>query len=275
VLASTDDKLLPSAEEGARLQRELPNAKLTLLQGSGHLPLLEAPVSLRNALRETGLLARAPKASPKPKDYVRDWRLPEPAQYKMAADSLRTIRRLTSPIFLSTDGAGRRVAGLGALPPLAAADGPPVLFVGNHQIFGLLDLPLVWEEVWRQTGTQVRALAHPSTFRGRTGAEGEVPPPSPPAGAFRGRSATGGVGVYGGAAPRRRAARRGTMGGSFDFERFGAVPSSPRSLFKLLSRGEATALYPGGVREAFKSTKKGEQYAPGALAFLPTYRSWT
>ena len=45
-----------------------------------------------------------------------------------------------------------------------------------------------------------------------------------------------------------------------DLEQFGAVPVNPRALFKLLSRGESTLLYPGGVREAFKSTKKGETY---------------
>ena len=44
-------------------------------------------------------------------------------------------------------------------------------------------------------------------------------------------------------------------------------PDEPSNQLSPLSRGEATALYPGGVREAFKSTKKGEQYAPEALAF--------
>ena len=48
--------------------------------------------------------------------------------------------------------------------------------------------------------------------------------------------------------------------GGIDFPAFGAVPVSPRALFKLLKRGEPTLLYPGGVREAFKSTKKGEGY---------------
>jgi hypothetical protein len=48
--------------------------------------------------------------------------------------------------------------------------------------------------------------------------------------------------------------------GAIDYAAFGAVPVSPRALFKLLKRGESTLLYPGGVREAFKSTKKGEAY---------------
>merc|ERR1719163_143026 len=50
------------------------------------------------------------------------------------------------------------------------------------------------------------------------------------------------------------------MGGFIDFETFGAVPVGPRALFKLMQRGEPALLYPGGVREAFKSTKKGETY---------------
>ena len=43
-----------------------------------------------------------------------------------------------------------------------------------------------------------------------------------------------------------------------DFETFGCVPVSGKALFSLLRRGEHTLLYPGGVREAFKSTKKGK-----------------
>ena len=49
-------------------------------------------------------------------------------------------------------------------------------------------------------------------------------------------------------------------GGFIDFETFGAVPVNSRALFKLLKKGEPTLLYPGGVREAFKSTKAGESY---------------
>jgi len=111
---------------------------------------------------------------------------------------------------------------------------PPVLFVGNHQLYGFLDLPLVVEEIYAQTGTLVRALAHPVAFSAN----------SANASGARTSNSSGGGG-----------------GGPFvDFEQFGAVPVNPRALFKLLSRGESTLLYPGGVREAFKSTKKGETY---------------
>mmetsp|Transcript_9431 Transcript_9431/g.28688 ORF Transcript_9431/g.28688 Transcript_9431/m.28688 type:complete len:151 (-) Transcript_9431:902-1354(-) len=59
-----------------------------------------------------------------------------------------------------------------------------------------------------------------------------------------------------------RRERRGSQGGfgAIDFPTFGAVPVSPRALYKLLKRGDPTLLYPGGVREAFKSTKRGESY---------------
>jgi len=81
--------------------------------------------------------------------------------------------------------------------------------------------------VYRQTGSLVRGLAHPVAFRTN-------------------RNATTGGG--------------GGGGGFVDFETFGAVPVSPRALFKLMQRGDPALLYPGGVREAFKSTKRGEAY---------------
>ena len=88
-----------------------------------------------------------------------------------------------------------------------------------------------------QTGTLVRALAHPVAVRS---------------------SSSGGEGAGAGGEAGGGARRGATAGGFVDFETFGAVPVSPRALFKLLGRGESALLYPGGVREAFKSTKKGK-----------------
>jgi len=36
--------------------------------------------------------------------------------------------------------------------------------VGNHQLYGFSDLPLVVEEILAQRGALVRALAHPVAF---------------------------------------------------------------------------------------------------------------
>ncbi|CAK9019204.1 Acyltransferase-like protein At1g54570 [Durusdinium trenchii] len=42
------------------------------------------------------------------------------------------------------------------------------------------------------------------------------------------------------------------------FQRFGAVPVSPRNIFKLLQQGEMVLLFPGGIREALHGP--GEEY---------------
>ena len=238
IIASSEDKVLPSVDEGRKLARALPNAKLTTLEGSGHVPLLEARVNLATILRDAKLLERKPLG--RPKDYVTDFTLPTAEQFANASKSLSTIRKLTSPIFLSTKSDGRRVSGLSGLPTLGggeqSTDAPaPVLFIGNHQLYGFLDLPVLVEEVHRVTGSLIRGLSHPVAF-----------------------SSNGRAFVEADDAPKDTTQRRG--GGFVDFETFGAVPVSPRALFKLLKNGDNVLLYPGGVREAFKSTKKGEGY---------------
>jgi len=47
-------------------------------------------------------------------------------------------------------------------------------------------------------------------------------------------------------------------GGDNTFETFGAVPVTPRNIFKLLQKGEMTLLFPGGMREALHGP--GEEY---------------
>jgi hypothetical protein len=126
-----------------------------------------------------------------------------------------------------------------------------VLFVGNHQLYGFSDLPLVVEEVLAQRGALVRALAHPVAFnsnRSRASDASDAATGNGGGGGGRGGGGGGGRGGGGG----------GGGQGMVDFETFGCVPVSGKALFSLLRRGEHTLLYPGGVREAFKSTKKGK-----------------
>jgi hypothetical protein len=129
----------------------------------------------------------------------------------------------------------------------------PVLFVGNHQLYGFSDLPLVVEEVLAQRGALVRALAHPVAFnsnRSRASDASDAATGNGGGGGGRGGGGGGGRGGGGGGG--------GGGQGMVDFETFGCVPVSGKALFSLLRRGEHTLLYPGGVREAFKSTKKGK-----------------
>ena len=126
-----------------------------------------------------------------------------------------------------------------------------MLFVGNHQLYGFSDLPLVVEEVLAQRGALVRALAHPVAFnsnRSRASDASDAATGNGGGGGGRGGGGGGGRGGGGG----------GGGQGMVDFETFGCVPVSGKALFSLLRRGEHTLLYPGGVREAFKSTKKGK-----------------
>jgi hypothetical protein len=128
-----------------------------------------------------------------------------------------------------------------------------VLFVGNHQLYGFSDLPLVVEEVLAQRGALVRALAHPVAFnsnRSRASDASDAATGNGGGGGGRGGGGGGGRGGGGGGG--------GGGQGMVDFETFGCVPVSGKALFSLLRRGEHTLLYPGGVREAFKSTKKGK-----------------
>ena len=50
----------------------------------------------------------------------------------------------------------------------------------------------------------------------------------------------------------------GGAGGIGNFQQFGAVPVTPRNLYRLMENGEFALLFPGGVREA--NHGKGEDY---------------
>ena len=82
-----------------------------------------------------------------------------------------------------------------------------------------LDLGFLISELLEERGVLARGLAHPSVFQ-------------------QGSNANGGMGNL--------------------ISNFGAVPVSPRNMFKLLRNGEVLLLFPGGVREALK--KSGEDY---------------
>jgi len=149
--------------------------------------------------------------------------VPDPAPASLFEGWLGQMRRLFSPTFFSTDAGGNLVPGLEQLPPTAEG-APPLLLLGNHQLFGF-DGPMILEELLRERGVALTALVYPPLLD----AESPLAPLPYP---LPGTAAT--------------------------FERFGAVPASGRALFKSLSRGEHTLLFPGGGREVFK--RKGEAY---------------
>lgn len=91
--------------------------------------------------------------------------------------------------------------------------GTPLLFVSNHTLIGF-DLGLVVEEFLEKRDVLLRGLAHPLLSVEPEGVEESSP--------------------------------------TEVFKLFGTVPVSGNNLYRLLQRGEAALLYPGGVREALK-----------------------
>lgn len=69
---------------------------------------------------------------------------------------LKQMRRVFSPLFYSTRADGSLERGLSALP---LPDGP-LLFVGNHQLYGF-DGPMILEEMLRERGQLLRPLVFP------------------------------------------------------------------------------------------------------------------
>ena len=150
--------------------------------------------------------------------------VPDPSPASIFESWLGQMRRLFSPVFYSTDEAtGRLEAGLAAMPPTGAG-APPLLLLGNHQLYGF-DGPLILEEMLRERGVALTALVYPPLLA-------EESPLAPFPYPLPGTAST--------------------------FARFGAVPASGRALFRALSRGEHALLFPGGGREVFK--RKGEDY---------------
>lgn len=136
-------------------------------------------------------------------------------------------KSIVSPVFFSTSDDGLVERGLDNVPSMATDDPErqPILFCGNHQLFGL-DGPLIVEAFARERGVLLPSLAHPSLLE-------DVSPLDPLPYPLRGSAAM--------------------------LRRFGSLPAGARQLIQAL-RGPAKAVlvFPGGGREVFK--RKGEEY---------------
>jgi len=218
VVAGEDDAVLPSKDEAKRLKQAMPKCSTTVVKG-GHL-LLDGAVNVTQIVLKSSLVS--PQSFRK--NPVDGWTRPSAEEIRNASDSISTLRRLTSPVFLSTDSAtGQVERGLRKLSSALPSEGP-VLFVGNHQLLAL-DLGVLLDGVYEETGILMRGLAHPMLFESENG------------------------GVPG--------AMGGGMSGNM-YDNFGAVPVSGRNFAKLLQRGDPVLLFPGGLSEALH--RKDEYY---------------
>lgn len=254
VVASENDNLIPSLDESERLRKWLPKAKVEVLKGASHAALQEPGVNLMLIAKQNGFLPKHSDAPLMTRDDEFD--PPSPADIQRARESLATLRAITSPVFFSTRSDGKIVRGLGAVP-IRQRGGRPILLVGNHQTLAP-DLGFLVDEFLNEYDVCVRGLAHPVVSReGGLAAMGDEPR------AFEDmfRDAVKNTPIESllprrEPKPPRRAAN--IVGGGGSFATFGAVPVSGFNFFRLMKKGEAVLLFPGGVREAFK--RKNEEY---------------
>lgn len=156
LLIGIEDRLLPSAREGPRLQRTIARAfvELKMFPGRGHA-LLDSTFDLRKCLDDFELAQY--------RNAINDLSasMPTKEDLQQIDKQLAPLVSAVSPVFFSTNQDGQITAGLSQVP-LGTA-GRPVLLVGNHQLLGL-DLALIVREFLREREVLIRGLAHPLIF---------------------------------------------------------------------------------------------------------------
>jgi len=217
VIGGADDNMLPTKKESDRLTKVMPNCTKVQVTGAGHWVL-------DNRLNLTKIITESKTINPSfTRDPITEWEKPNADFIKRAINErVAPFRALTSPVFFSTNAKdGKRRRGLSNLP---SAQKGPVLFVANHQFFGL-DLSMIIAEILEQRNIHVRGLAHPLIFQ-------------------EGGDFAGG----------------GSLSGDYEglFKRMGAVMVTPRNYYRLMETGQSALLFPGGVREVFHG--KDEAY---------------
>lgn len=231
LVASGNDRLLRSEAEMARLRTLLPNVEReVVLPGAAHACLLERDVDLAelvdgggsggraasmatesaSAVVSATAASRAPGAVGETDAARGGEREADALSYQEARELggrfLTPLKALVDPVFSGRDHVVQAIRE-------CEESGRPVLFVGNHGVYGLLDTPLLIEELGRLVGPsrRLRALAHETHFAQFS-------------------DLTGG------------------RWGRF-FSSLGAVPATARNFYRLLRSGEPVLLFPGGPTE--------------------------
>lgn len=266
VVAGAADALLPSADEAKRLERVMPRCKSVVLPGRTHAMLQEGGDDLATIVRDAAFYTRVRTTSaPPPPRSLAGGGPADPVDLFTQGEldawtekATATLRRLTSPVFVSTASDGRAVLGLSGLPdssPSTPGARPrPILFVGNHQLMAFDMSPMI-EQIYRDRGMLVRGLAHPAIFTSmRDQEEKDKEQESKDANSSRPRLPPLPPLPF----PRRTPTERRANSFEAMLTEWGAVPVGPRNFKTLLANGESVLLFPGGAREAVKL--KGEDY---------------
>lgn len=240
VVVGTADQLISSKNEANRLTKLLPQAEKLQVPEAGHF-VLDDNVNLTEAILYSKLDPLRFRETKKPYDPIVDWKLPPPEIMKETlTTSVKQLEDVYSPVWMSTNGDGRRAMGLGNIP---RGEGP-ILFVSNHQLLGV-DLSFLVAKLYK-SGITVRGLGHPVLFQGASQVGAAVN-----SGSLQRNEELGRV-------PGLNTNRLATTTSPESYQRFGAVMVSPRNFYRLMQTGQNALLFPGGVREVFHG--KNESY---------------
>ncbi|KAL8137560.1 hypothetical protein V2J09_003561 [Rumex salicifolius] len=153
ILSSGMDPLLPSQEEGQRLQNLLPNCEIRKFSDNGHFLFLEDGVDVVTTIKAANFYRRR-----RNRDLVADYVQPTSSEFSKICEQYSWYDIATSPVMYSTLENGQIVRGLSGMP----TEGP-VIYVGYHMLMGFELYPFV-SRVYDEKNILVRGLAHPMMF---------------------------------------------------------------------------------------------------------------
>ncbi|XP_010436056.1 PREDICTED: acyltransferase-like protein At3g26840, chloroplastic isoform X1 [Camelina sativa] len=159
ILLSGRDQWLVNKEDIERL-RALPRCEVREFENNGQFLLLEDGVDLVSIIKRAYYYRRG-----KSLDYISDYILPTPFEFKEYEESQRLVTAVTSPVFLSTLNNDAVVRSLAGVP----SEGP-VLYVGNHMLLGM-ELHAIALQFLKERNILLRGLAHPLMFTKNKGSK--------------------------------------------------------------------------------------------------------
>nr|XP_043628515.1 acyltransferase-like protein At1g54570, chloroplastic [Erigeron canadensis] len=160
VLASGNDKLMPSKNEAWRLSRLLKRCNVRVFEGNGHTILLESGVNVLYFIKANEIYRRFSKY-----DVIKDFFPVSITELKTSLVETWWYNLYIDAVMFSTMEDGKVVRGLAGIP-----DEGPVLIVGNHMLLAFDICPLVAEFV-REKKIMLHGLTHPDLFRGNAALE--------------------------------------------------------------------------------------------------------
>ncbi|CAM9762041.1 unnamed protein product [Ectocarpus sp. 4 AP-2014] len=297
VVAGSADRLLPSVKEAERLKSLIPGCRSMVLEGHGHAPLFDGRVDMSQIIagdsalegvvfpegdteqhsgdeEEQGKNMKSLLSGVYSKDWVNDFVEPDASVIEEGRKTIDFLLKSVSPVFFSTGADGVTVSGLSKVPDGDKSTSRPIIFVGNHQLLAL-DLGVIVERLFSERQILARGLAHPIVFMGRTTpraldgvVDGVVKSSEEQTMNENGEMNSSNSNNVSNSESKDSAAdgqeKAGEAQGKDEngmqtfFTKFGAVPVSPRNMYRLLKRGDNVLLFPGGVSEAYH--RKGEDY---------------